>query len=63
MIEGSLQDISKDETKTAIIDKNEKKGKIHLMYPTWNFKTPIRRLDYDEFNSVLTLQTTNLEII
>ena len=32
------------------------------MYPTWIFKSPVRRLDFDEFNSLLTLQLSNHDI-
>lgn len=63
MIEASFQDISKDETKNAIIDKNNQKKSNKLMYPTWSFPSSIRRLDYDEFNSVINLQLTNYEIV
>jgi len=31
--------------------------------PTWNFSSPIRRLDYDEYNAVINLQLTNYEIV
>lgn len=37
MIEASFQDITKDEVKNAVIDRNNQKGINKLMYPTWSF--------------------------
>lgn len=63
MIEASFNDLSKDETKNAIIDKNKTKGQNKLMYPTWNFENQIRRLDYDEVNNILNLQLTDYQVV
>ena len=55
MVEASFTDLSKEESQNAIIDKDKVKGQNDILYPTWVFKTPIRRLDFDDFNSVLNL--------
>jgi hypothetical protein len=55
MIEASFQDLSKDEKKSAIVDQDSQKKSNRLMYPSWNFSSPVRRLDYDEYNAVVNL--------
>ena len=54
MIEASYLDVTKNETKTAVVDRNQK-GVNKLMYPTWDFENSIKKLDYDEFNCVVNL--------
>lgn len=39
----------------SIIDRSNQKGAGKLMYPSWNFPNLVKRLDYDEFNSVINL--------
>lgn len=66
MIEAAFADTLKGENQSAIVDKDEKKGaKSELMHPSFTYgQSQIRRLDYDEFNSVLNLQSAYpLEIV
>lgn len=63
MIEASFNDLSKNEVKNAISDKNNQKGVNKLLYPSWNFENKVKRLDYDEINNVVTLHLTNFQVI
>jgi len=65
MIEAAFADALKGENLSAIVDKDEKKdSKSELMHPTFSYGIhQIKRMDYDEFNSVLNLQQANLSIV
>jgi hypothetical protein len=59
MIEAAFAEALKDESQSAIVDKDEKKGaKTELMHASFAYgPAHLRRLDFDEFNQVLSLQT------
>lgn len=54
MIEASFQDQTKDDVKSAVVDK---KGKSmnKLQYPTWGFSNTVKKLDYDEYNAIVSI--------
>lgn len=62
MIEASFQDQTKDDVKSAVVDKKGK-GLNKLQYPSWGFQNTVKKLDYDEYNAVVSMQFSNFEIV
>jgi len=64
MIEAAFVDASKGE-QSAIQDKDDKKGgRTALMHSTFGYgPSAVKRLDFDDFNSVLSLQTAGFEVV
>lgn len=65
MIEAAFLDANKGEAQSAIVDKEEKKAaKAEVLHPSFSFgDAQVKRLDFDEFNSLLTLQLANFAIV
>lgn len=63
MILASFSEANKDDLNNAIVDKDKSKNQTKLLHPSWNFPNSARRLDFDEFNSVFSVQLANYEIV
>ncbi len=65
MIDASFQDQSQIDGPAAIQEANTRQALPELMHPTYcvAHDAIIHKLDYDEFNTLLSLQTSEFEII
>ncbi len=65
MIDASFQDQSQIDGPAAIQEANTRQAIPELMQPTYRLvgDNIIQKLDYDEYNTLLSMQVSNLEIV